>query len=64
MTEIGIVAAEPGEQGRALVGSCLERRLELYLDEPGGTLEWEPTEDCEEGNTGAAVLIGDEVPLG
>lgn len=48
----------------SMAEGCLERRLELFLDEPGGTLEWEPTESCEEGDTGAAVLIGDEVPLG
>ncbi len=48
----------------SMAEGCLERRLELYLDEHGGTLEWEPTEGCEEGSTGSAVLIGDEVPLG
>lgn len=48
----------------SMAEGCLQRRLELFLDEPAGTLEWEPTEDCEEGNTGSAVLIGDEVPLG
>jgi hypothetical protein len=45
----------------SMAEGCLDRRLLLYLDEPGGMLEWEPTDDCDEGYLGSAVLVGDDV---
>lgn len=43
-----------------LMAECLERRVLVNLSQNSAELRWAPTSECKGGDTGKAVLVGDE----
>ncbi|KRW63370.1 hypothetical protein AO729_08945 [Pseudomonas sp. TTU2014-066ASC] len=43
-----------------LMAECLERRVFVNLSQNSAELRWAPTSECKGGDTGKAVLVGDE----
>ncbi|UTW07000.1 hypothetical protein [Pseudomonas benzenivorans] len=44
-----------------LMVECLQRMLSIDLSRQAAVLSWAPTSTCDDGDTGKAILIGDEV---
>lgn len=45
------------------MAGCLQRKLSVQLQDKTAGLSWAPTKDCEGGDAGKAVLIGDPTEL-
>ncbi|WP_405120141.1 hypothetical protein [Pseudomonas leptonychotis] len=43
-----------------LMADCLERRITINLDEKTALVTWRPSNTCDGGDTGEAILIGEK----